>query len=203
MTDLVIPPGYVNLTYTLTHATIQHAALFSIGGKVEGAPFTQANADSCLAQAVTSLASLWDNEVTFGRVVASVGNDGPLIRYESIGTGVGTATTRTTLPPAVSVVVRKVTGFGGRQYRGRMYLPFPATVDFGQGGQWVSGRQTVWQTAAATFGAALISVAGNNLSELSLLHSPPMVGSTPLPTPITALLATNFCGTQRRRQQRV
>lgn len=203
MAEIQIPPGYVQLVHSIQHAGIQHTALFSIAGKVESAPFTQANTSAHHNIVVGALASLYDSEITFSRTVALVGNDGPPNRYEVTGTNPGTRAAQTTLPPAVSVVVRKVTAFAGRQYRGRMYLPFPSTLDIGQGGSWLSGRQAAWQTALNTLFSDMTAGLSNNLSEVSLLHAAPQSGTIPSPTPITTLLVTGFAGTQRRRQVRV
>lgn len=210
MSEIIIPPGYVQLTHSLTHAGNTHTALVTIGGKVESAPFNQANCASHHNIFVAAMAPLWDSEITFSRTVALVGNDGPALRYEVSGTNPGTRTTGTSLPPAVSIVVRKVTAFAGRQYRGRMYLPFPSTLDFGQGGAWASGRQAAVQTLVTTLFGDMTAGTGNNLSEVTLLHADrvdsngdPIPGSAASPTPITALQVTNFAGTQRRRQVRV
>lgn len=203
MSELVIPPGYVLLTHSLQHTGNNHTALVTIGGKVEAAPFTQQNCTDHSTIFYDALKTLYDSEVIFSRTVALVGNDGPPIRFEKTSSAAGTRAAQTTLPPAVSVVVRKVTSFAGRQYRGRMYLPFPSTLDIGQGGSWLSGRQAAWQTQLDALFSGMTTGTGNNLNEVTLLHSPPKVGSTPSPTAITALLVTGFAGTQRRRQLRV
>lgn len=210
MAEVQIPVGYVQLIWSLVHTGIQHTALVTIGGKVESPPFTLANTTSCRSEFNTAYAPVHDNEVVYARCVALVGNDGPLLRYESNGTGAGTRAAQVVIPPNVSYLVKKTTAFSGRQYRGRMYLPYVSTNDVDQTGKLTTAATTLLNTANTNLLTNLVTVAGCNLSEVSLLHADrldangdPIPGSAPLPTPISSLAVGTFVATQRRRLKRV
>lgn len=210
MAEVQIPVGYVQLVWSLVHTGIQHTALVTIGGKVEAPPFTLANTTQCRSEFNTAFAPLHDSEVVYARCVALVGNDGPLIRYESNGTGAGTRAAGTVQPPNVAYLLKKTTSFSGRQYRGRMFIPYVNPLDTDQAGKMTSGGTTLLNTAGAALLANLVSVAACNLNEVSLLHADrldangdPIPGTAPLPTPIVSLAAGTFVATQRRRLNRV
>lgn len=203
MAEVQIPVGYVQLTWSLVHTGIQHTALVTLGAKVEAAPFTSANAASCLAEYRTAFLAVHDSEITYARCVGLVGNDGPLLRVEAAGSTAGTRGATVVQPPNVCYVLRKTTAFSGRQYRGRMYVPYVSPLDVDQAGKLTGAAVTLLNTAGNGLIAALVSVAGCNISEVSLLHAAPQSGSPPLPTPIVTMGATPFVGTQRRRLTRV
>lgn len=202
MADLQIPTGYGLWTFELQHAGLQHTSFVTLGFKVLTPPYTQTNTTNALAGFASAMQPLHDNEVTYSRCVALVGNDGPLIRFESTGTTQGSRVTQNIMPPNVSYLIRKATGFSGRRYRGRMFVPFVASGAgvVSQAGQLTSGELTILQARAGGLLTNLVA-AGPNASELSLLHA---VGQTsvPSPTPITALNADDFVATQRRRLSR-
>lgn len=200
MAEIVIPPGYVALYLHCTTTGAQHDSIMSLGGKVEAAPFTSANTNSCYTEWVNAIKAQHPATIQYPRLVALVGNDGPLIRYEVTGATVGTRVATMLCPPQVAGVTKKITAFGGRQYRGRLYFPGVAEAQVGDDGKWVAGELTAWQTAWNNVLINLVSVAGCNLSELSLLHAPPAGGgSPPLPTPVLSLGVGSWVGTQRRR----
>lgn len=202
MADLVIPTGYGLWTFELQHAGIQHTALVTLGFKVATPPYTQAQCANALAQFATSMAALHDNEVTYARCIALIGNDGPLIRFEASGTTTGSRAAVTILPPNVSYLLRKTTGFSGRRYRGRMFIPFVAQGGgvVGQNGQLAAGELAALNARGVALLANLVA-AGPNASELSLLHAVGLT-ATPSPTPITTLAGDDFVATQRRRLAR-
>lgn len=202
MADLQIPTGYGLWTFELQHAGLQHTAFVTLGFKVLTPPYTQTHTANALSAFATAMNPLHDNEVAYSRVVALIGNDGPLLRFESTGVATGSRTTLNILPPNVSYLIRKTTGFSGRRYRGRMFVPFVASgaSAVSQAGQLASAELTILQARAGALLTNLVA-AGPNASELSLLHA---VGqsSVPSPTPITTLSADDFVATQRRRLAR-
>ena len=201
MADLEIPVGFGLWTFHMQHAGISHTALVTMGFEIAADPYTQAQNDSALVEFRDALAPLYDSEVTFTRLTTLVGNDGPLIRFESAGSQAGTRTTQTITPPQTTYLLRKVTGFAGRRFRGRMYLPFVSELGTEQTGQLTTAEQVLLNTAAAALQVGLLDPA-TNASTLRLLHSESTLSATPAPTEIEDILATNFVATQRRRLRR-
>lgn len=201
MADLDIPVGYGHMQFSMVHATIAHTAICTLGFEILTPPWTQANNDLALADFRASISPLHDAEVTYARLVTLVGNDGPLLRFDSAGTTGGARTTQVITSPNVSYLMRKNTTFAGRRYRGRMYIPFVATNGLTQTGQLTSAELTLLTTAAAALKAALVETA-NNIASLRVLHSSSPLSVTPAPTPISTLSAESFVATQRRRLER-
>jgi hypothetical protein len=135
-------------------------------------------------------------------VVALIGNDGPLIRFEASGTTQGSRAAQVIMPPNNSYLIRKTTSFSGRRYRGRMFIPFVASgaAAVGQSGLLAAGELTILTARATALFTSLVA-AGPNASELSLLHAVGLT-STPSPTTVASLQADDFIATQRRRLAR-
>lgn len=200
MADLEIPTGYGLWTFYLQHTGIQHTAVVTLGFEVATPPYTQAQLASALSAWRTALQPVYDNEVKFARAVALIGNDGPPIRFEAIGTTLGTRTTVSIAPPNVTYLLRKVTQFAGRRYRGRMYLPYIASAGIQQTGELTSAESTILNTAVTALSTGLIA-AGPNAASFRLLHASSPLSATPAPT-TCSLQADDFCATQRRRLER-
>lgn len=186
-------------SFETQHAGIQHTAITTLGFKVATPPYTQAQCTAAGTAWAAAMTLLWDSEVTMARVIANIGNDGPPIRFESGLNLPGTRGTSTVQPPNLTYLIRKTTAYGGRRYRGRMYIPFVSQTDTGttQTGQLTSSGVTLLQARATALLTGLVA-AGPNAAELSLLHAP---GKSPTgtPTTITALTADDYVATQRRR----
>ncbi len=120
-----------------------------------------------------------------------------------LAAGNGTAGTAP-MPTQTCGVITKLTDLVGRQYRGRMYVPFPDTVDSTVTSPIVptAGYVTRLQLLAADFtGVDTIVAAGGGSVAISwvLVHKLPKVGPIPLPTPVTNERSNKLWGTQRRR----
>jgi len=93
--------------------------------------------------------------------------------------------------PQVALLAQKVSGFAGRQNRGRMYVP-------GLGQDQVDNAGLITSSAlvnfAADFAGALSTWSTNN-ADLVILHT----DSAVTPTPVVALEVSPKCATQRRR----
>ncbi len=202
MADLVIPTGFGLWTFYLQHAGNQHTALVTMGFSVEAPPYIQSNNDANLTSFATNMAPLWDSEVTFTRLVALIGAAGPFPRYESAGSGTGSRTSVVSAAPQVCSIAKKSTGLAGRQYRGRMYLPFPPTTGMSQQGQLTAGEQVIINAGLANWRTAAETNAANNVGSFYLLHATPLVGAAPAPTALQNLEVGLTVGTQRRRLER-
>lgn len=96
-------------------------------------------------------------------------------------------------PSNCAVLVKKTTSLGGKQGRGRMYIPGCTEADVGSDGALDATQQGNWQTAMSNWAAFLaISVA-----PLVILH-----GDALTPTPVTAVTVQAVIATQRRRLRR-
>jgi hypothetical protein len=173
----------------------------TLGFQVNANPYTQSQADSALTSFGAALVALYDSEVTFARLVTLVNNGaGPLTRYDSTSTSQGTRASVTIASPNVTYLIRKQTNLAGRQYRGRMYLPFVNAGGVTQTGQLSSAELTILAARASALTTGLIT-GPNNVVQFALLHGVPKVGSAPSPTTCT-ISAENFVATQRRRLDR-
>jgi hypothetical protein len=200
MADLEIPDGFGLWNLELTHATIAHKAIVTLGFEEE-VIYTDADNTNALAAFAAALGPLHDTEVTYSRLVTLVGVGGQLARFESTGTTTGLRTAQTIYPPNVSYLIRKPTPLAGRRYRGRMYIPFVASNDGSQTGQLTGGALTLLSTAAAALRTNLVTTPAYALS-LRLLHATSPLSATPPPTTIPALVASGVVATQRRRLER-
>lgn len=163
--------------------------------EIDTPPWTQGNTNQLRSLLNSALLPLYDAEWSFPKVVVIAGGDPPT-RFESTASTVGTASTQESSPPQVSYLLKKSTGFVGRRYRGRVYLPAANEQSVNQDGSVSSGMQTTLATAAAAITSALNDVTGgNNTGGHHLLHSEVETD----PTPVTALNVSAWVATQRRR----
>lgn len=93
--------------------------------------------------------------------------------------------------PQVSTLIQKLTGFAGKQARGRMYVPGLNRDEISVTGTIGSTRLSQLQTAADQF---LIDLTTNGCP-MVLLHTSPAVP----PTVVTSLNVDDLVATQRRR----
>lgn len=201
MADLSIPTGYGLWQMYLQHTGLQHTAVVTLGFHVATPPYTQTNNNNALTAWQANLAALWDAEISFSRLVAILGNDGPLLRFESLNGGTGSRSSVVVAPPNVTYLVRKTSAFAGRRFRGRMYLPYVNNVGIQQTGQLQSTEQTVLNARVAALQTGLTVTGTINVDSLALLHASSPLSVTPAPT-VCTLQADDFVATQRRRLDR-
>lgn len=145
-------------------------------------------------------ASTWATVYTFGpgRVTCQR-SLGPI---EGVGTvtRVGTNGAFSPTQPNTAVLCRKRTARGGRQGRGRFYVPVGLT---GENNITAVGvlLETVRAQLQTDLEAWRTAVAATNF-DLQLLHGEPLVGVAPPPDPITAFEVDTLVATQRRRLRR-
>lgn len=114
-------PGYVEVSAFYTNLS-GHECQNAVGYSCDGDP-GQIGADA----ASDWLAAVYKLQITAGSfwrgVKLTVGNDGPPTEYvSSSSAGAGTPTGDTE-QLTVQGLIHKSTGFAGRKYRGRMYIP--------------------------------------------------------------------------------
>jgi hypothetical protein len=138
---------------------------------------------------------------TINGVTIRVGQDvgDPLI-FEATNIQTGTASWDAH-PPNTAYLIKKLTTLGGRQFQGRSYVPSAALISQNSAGvmdvDFVGSLQTSWNAAIGAAGAAFADGPAGPV----LLHSPPKVGDTPVPTPIAFFQVERKLATQRRRMR--
>lgn len=110
------------------------------------------------------------------------------------GTSLGITNTPT---PNVSIIVAKKTAQAGRQFRGRLFSP-PANINESSIDYAGIIDNTHLVIEQGYWNHVISDLNSNNLDAV-LLHEPPLVGATPAPTDITAVVITPLVGTNRRR----
>lgn len=203
MSELRIPPGFFNAIYK-----------FSIAGDSEEMSWALAfdNADPIadpdgLAEAVSVnfsessgySASHWYSQWVHTGVHVVIGNDGPPIVGTYITSVPGTGGSNATLPQNCSLIVKKTTGFGGRKFRGRFYMPpiSLAEADVNNVGMIDSGVAAAIQGYVDAWISDTLSALGVicGTTAVFLLHS----SASPVPTEVTGIQVENQIATQRRR----
>lgn len=141
-------------------------------------------------------------------------SDAPFVELLSLGTGkvqqsaIGVHTPAIGVvgtdqcPTQVAAVVKKVTGFAGQAYRGRLYFPFVPRDHVTADGELSAAGVTAYQGTAVAMFQAFVATQGLSSTSLTpyLLHTPgpafplPLVG-----VEIFNFLVTGRLGTQKRR----
>lgn len=155
-----------------------------------------------------NIATFMDNEVLIERPTVKLGQ-GTAVPFEATATGatVNGSIAGSYLPPNVALLCKKVTNLGGRQNRGRMYLPFSLQpTDVSENG-----------TIDGTVLAARQAVVSNFLTALETAHYPLYIENKvfdhPVPPrcvvsisksadPVAFLTCEPIIATQRRRLDR-
>lgn len=192
----IIPLGYGEITLNYSQAGTTRPAQITFGTSLSGVPDPVAYLSAVIADMKTGAglltATSFDEGLTAvnARLTYTV-LSGPIVIDESInltGTRVSAA-----MPPNVAVLGRRVTNRGGRQGRGRIYLPsgYLGEADVNEGGYIGATRLAQLQTMLTDAMNAVNTGSG----ELVLLHS--VMGD--IPDQITALTVQPQVATMRRR----
>lgn len=208
--SLVIPPGFaqVALRFELTGDTdpiyITHGVDIS---DVADIPAISQRIYKAMVGTGGPIENM-SNKYRLTRIHMSVGQDGgPPTIYEQTVAFDGAATSDP-LPQNCAVLVRKRTGLGGREGRGRMYVPGLPEAQcneagvIGSGylstlaGEWI-GYLAYLSTAASGSGAT-----AEKPCHMYILHTAPQIGGAPAPTLVTSLAVDSRIATQRGRLRR-
>lgn len=190
---MIIPVGFAQCNVVFSGAGVPTGAQVTFGVKNDAAHGA--------AELGSYVIQYWDesdimvylsNTVQIDGVLVKLGpNDtGPSDFYASVLVGGGASAANA---PNAAFLIHKSTALGGRQSRGRMYIPGLQEADINTGGL-LAG------TTAADMGAAcqlfLEKMAADSLP-LALLH-----GNAVVPFPIDAMSCDAKVATQRRRLRR-
>jgi hypothetical protein len=193
---MIIPENYGQVNLRFIGPSAPSGAEVTLGLNVEVYPSSPAvaadaiynNWNTTVRLVQTSTVELTEVLVKFGP--NSVGPSG--VRG---GSTVG-ALAAITESPSVSVLVQKVTGFGGRAGRGRFYWPGARESMFDSSGLADPVLLAAWQTQMDNFYTEMVS---DGLIP-TLLHGESSPISVPLP--ITSFEVDGRAATQRRRLRR-
>lgn len=190
---MIIPEGYAQVNLVFTGAALPRGAEITFGVD-NGGELAASTIASKAAQAWQN-AGMDDrqtNQVSMTLVKVKKGpNDTGA--YAELGVAIPGTQAAETVTPNTAALFKKVTDFGGRQGRGRFYLPgYPETGVSGAGviaGAGVTANQT-----AATALLTQLSLEG---IPMVLLHG----AALNTPDPVTSLVAQAQVATQRRRNR--
>lgn len=186
---MIIPVGYSQVTVTFSGTAVPRGAavVFGVGNGAEASPTAVAN--DVLGVLATVVQPNLLNSVTIDTIRVKNGPNSTG-GFAEIGAGLtGTGTSQAS-PSQVALLFSKVTDFGGRKGRGRMYLPGVAEDGVGPGGQLTSAMVTQYQEMADDLIAELLLVSHG----MVLLHN-----DSTAPYGVTGLEVDGRVATQRRR----
>ncbi len=192
-----IPPGFAQVNVFWGGLAMPRGAqtvfgIQPIGNNVGQPPSLLANA---VYLAVSSkIMPETHNTLRLLRVLAKMGPNetGPAGEF---GAGINGAGNNTPDSPQVAALVKKITAGGGRQSRGRMFLPVVAESQTDAGGLLTEVTRNALQNAMNAF-----------LTDLTIREVPMVLLHNAVeivPTPVTALTLDVRVATQRRRLRKV
>lgn len=189
---LIIPSGFSQVTFLFTGVAVPSGAAMTLGinhpadtaADVIASTVGQAFVDEIMPDMV--------DDVTLASVLCK---KGPNATGQSAEVAFGDAGGSASAPasPAVALLIKKQTNFGGRSQRGRFYMPGLPEAAITPGGDLESGNQAGWQTRYDDLYTALDSAGYTPV----LLHSNSSDATT-----LTGFVVDARVATQRRRQRR-
>lgn len=188
-----IPPGYVEChTYLLLGTNLRKAEVVT-AWRIDVPPFTQTHADELGSYVDGKLLPFMATDVNTPGGYVLVGQDGGSSRFDFVrdqdGTYSGTAAS-----PQVAVLVKKASGLGGRENRGRMFCPGAPENQLEPGG----GLGSTYRGQVQVTVDDLLDDLPNapaNIDQMVILHRE----GGGLPTIVTQLVVDPLVATQKRR----
>lgn len=199
---LIIPEGYANWILAVDNngAGVSARSTFALATDVLGGVLSQTDVNRIANIFRDSFKPLWDNGWEVGPVKVYEGTNIGARVWEDPTQETCTHSADTYAPPQIAHVVSKGTGFVGRKYRGRCYLPGVPQGYAGEGGGLNPTRQA--EVNAQLFALETALFADSKIEILYLLHDD-QTPSVPDPTPISSLLCRDYLGTMRPRNRAV
>lgn len=187
---MLIPVGFAQINMRFTGIDTPRTAEMTFG--VDHQAFVGTTAEIGDAVGVAWAASLdaeQSNDVVLSSILVKKGPNATGASAEVFPNTAG-ALTVSTAPPQVAILIKKVTGLGGREGRGRMYMPGYSETNINGDGSLGSTPLADLQTQADAFYTALQT---GDL-QMVLLHN-----SATVPTDVLSLQVDSRVATQRRR----
>jgi hypothetical protein len=190
--DMIIPVGFGQITFGFGGVGLPTGAACTLGFSNEGELTAQEAADAAAVAWVAAIPTCVSSAVVFTGTLCKLGPDstGPSAISPASQAG---ALAGTSVSPNVCFLVHKQTAMGGRQGRGRMFIPGPLEGDVGAEGS-VSGTRLTNLAAELTEMRNALITAGMTPV---VLHNNALT-----PTGITSLAPDALVATQRRRLRR-
>lgn len=203
----IISAGLALLEQPLLRSDMSRAAMVTFAINVTGTPsvaLAQTTVNDFQTAFNTYLGPNFDSEVSLLQPTVRLGALST-VPFEAVATGavVTGGTSGNFVPPNVACLVKKTTGLGGRENRGRMYLPFflpQGAVN--ENGTILSGSLASVQTAVHNFFFALSATPYTPCLAHRVYntpHPPHYVTEITTGSSVTAMTAEPIIATQRRR----
>ena len=194
---MIIPAGFAQANIRFTGSNLPSGAEITIGFEVVGPGGSAFSAAQTVLQEFQSanIRAQISPEVTIDSCLFKKGPNSTGEAAVYTGGVPGTAAS-TAAGPQVAWLVRKVTNFGGRTGRGRLYIPGMSEAVCGTGGVVGNTQRLALQNALETFRTNLNAVG----LVATLLHG--AASPVPSPMPIVSYQVDTRAATQRRRLRR-
>lgn len=198
---LIIPEGFAQITLPIRHVSQSREAVVTFGVEWTALLDLPAECDAIMQAWIDNIGDLIDEGCIQGPVRAAIGSaSGENLQVAGTLT-YGSPGTASKVPSNVALLVRKITGRGGRRGRGRIYVPWlinDGEVD--DVGVLTGVARGAFQVA---FDAWLVQLAaaaptGPN-APMYVLHSSGGSTSPGSPNEVTDLVVDQLVATQRRR----
>lgn len=192
---MLIPGGYGQVNLKFSGASVPFGAQMTWG-------FQDTLSDDAAAEA-TIIANIWNAALLDNLQTTTIALTSVLVKHGPNSTG-DSAEVGVSIPglevgvgtsPAVALLIKKNTATGGRQGRGRMYMPGLPEIHVETSGAYDASQLAVAQTRFTDFLGDL-DAAG---LPMVLLHAGP--GSEPEPYTVLGLSVDSRVATQRRRNR--
>jgi hypothetical protein len=192
-----IATGIANATFVIQRTGDVDPYTTALGLSYASFPFDTAQANSLAAAWKTAALPNLSSSDTLISVDFDY-NDGPgVLSYSSVQNAVGTGQGLSSVcPQNCAALFIKRTALPGRPGRGRMFWPYVAEADSDGVGALSTTAVTRYQTMITALQAAITS--NTFFDAPMLLHTT----SSPVATPITAVICSPTVATQRRRLRR-
>lgn len=189
---MTIPAGFGQVSWFFGGAGTPLGAATTIGFDHNSAATAAELAESFYELFANEALPLLNNQTSLTGCQVKLGPDatGPTGLFSDTNTG---SLTGESFPPNVAFLVHKNTNLGGREGRGRMYVPGVAEGVASSNGVLSGGTVSSWNTALGTM---LLAAALSDVP-FYLLHA-----SATSPTAVQTLTIDSTVATQRRRLRR-
>lgn len=189
---MIIPVGYGQVTHVFEGGGLPFGAVCTYGIENQIPAFAEIIASNCHDHFVAEILPRLPSEITLAETRVKLGPNATGAAAVAGDPETG-STTGPVASSQVSWLVRKRSSLGGRQGRGRMFLPGVRESEIGSDGAVSSADVLAWNLALLDFQTLL----DGNGTPMVILHSDSLT-----PTPVTSLTLDSTIATQRRRLRR-
>jgi hypothetical protein len=195
---MAIPVGYVLLKFRFALVGDLEEMICTLGAETTATDFATRVAllDAAVGHWGTDIMPNFSSAYSLTGVDGIYGSGTGDLPHTSSITGPSGTLSNTPTQQNTSVLVKKLSGLGGRANRGRMFVPGCPEDQIGPTGLILGAHLANLQLAFTSLYDDL--VATTNIGNLVIFHDDP----APLPTTITSLFVDPLVATQRRRLRR-